>query len=351
MFICCAFSYRQSHFPAGRVGIAVTFRAAGNLSPPIPVRLSMKLPNRYSFAPLTHREDNWDTENTSLVSANHYAPTWAKREPRFVAGDAKHHPQNFGYAFPALTRLRAHLLEKPRRALASWSAATLFGFGVSADGFDTYLFGRRTSPPTHPLAPHVIRLRDDPMLHLRWVGLLIDTVDPAFALVRCLQDVLSCAVTWRVSPVPGLSDHHHRAIQLIDAYLNANHDLAAFLSAADRKISKRVLAKIMPLTSPGAESPKETSLRLLLGLVCGLELETQVEIWDGTTLVTRADLADKQRKFAFFYDGGHHGEHMHWLRDGRITFHLESLGWKVIRVTYPLMDDPEVFLQRLLAQI
>lgn len=262
------------------------------------------------------------------------------RDSRAVSADARHHHSGFAYRFAALPRLRAHLLSRADWVVDSWSAAAIHGFGQFSDGADTCLLGPgRSTYPASPLEPQRRRLQDDvPRRRWRWAGMLFDVVTPEVALVRCLVDVLSGKHGWGLPPVP--EPRFTRAVQLVDAYRLAGHSLAAVPATAKGRINARLLRRILRASDGGAESPRETLLRLLLNRIEGLDLVSQVPVFAGERLVTRFDLADRARQVGFMYDGAHHGGGDQWKKDAEITLELTQLGWTVVRVVSTMMEDP-----------
>jgi len=96
----------------------------------------------------------------------------------------------------------------------------------------------------------------------------------------------------------------------------------------------RRLHTALPLVDPGAESPKETWLRLLL-ISAGLPVPTtQIPVQPTRRLIAVLDMGWEDVKIALEYEGDHH-------RTDRRQFHrdiaryeaLPDLGWLTIRVT------------------
>jgi len=100
----------------------------------------------------------------------------------------------------------------------------------------------------------------------------------------------------------------------------------------------------LSLMDGGAQSPKESWLRLLL-IDAGLPRPvTQIKVTDGQ-LVAYLDMGWKEPKVALEYDGDHHRTDRHQyvkdIRRGRMT---DRLGWHVITVIKE--DRPDVVIQR-----
>lgn len=273
------------------------------------------------------------------------------RVPSTVRADSRHHPRRFSYRFPALTRARAHSLDHPDAPATTWTAAALYGFGTFSDGADSCLLRPGRSRDSRSVRePTWRRLRGDvEVVELAWEGQPTLAVSPEFALARCVQEVLTGCRVWDVPGVPGLAPPFVRAVQLVDAYRFADLPLARLPQVARGKVDARVLARVVGASDAGAESPRETILRLLLDGVPELNLESQVPVYSGNRLVTRFDLADRGRGIGFMYDGAHHGGGGQWKKDAEITLELKGLGWTVIRVVSTMLDQPER-LQSILAQ-
>jgi len=108
------------------------------------------------------------------------------------------------------------------------------------------------------------------------------------------------------------------------------------------------LGRAIELVDPGAESPKESELRVLL-VEEGLgTLETNFELFDDEgRFVARVDLALTALRIAIEYEGDHHRDKEQWRRDLARRRRIEALGWVYIPVTQADLDDP----RRLLADV
>ncbi|SBS73075.1 conserved hypothetical protein [uncultured Mycobacterium sp.] len=110
---------------------------------------------------------------------------------------------------------------------------------------------------------------------------------------------------------------------------------ADVLSLADRYPGARGVRRaraVAPLTDPGAQSPRESWLRLLLIDAGYPRPSTQIPVSDGYTTAF-VDLGWDEPKIGLEYEGGHHQtERRQFVRDiGRHDM-LEELGWLIIRV-------------------
>lgn len=86
---------------------------------------------------------------------------------------------------------------------------------------------------------------------------------------------------------------------------------------------------------PGAESPKETWLRLLIVRAGFPRPESQVPVYDQYgVLIGEVDHGWRDRKIAAEYDGGHHRTNpVVFRKDIRRIEALLAEGWIVVRVT------------------
>ncbi|GEK80496.1 hypothetical protein ABA31_18470 [Agrococcus baldri] len=106
--------------------------------------------------------------------------------------------------------------------------------------------------------------------------------------------------------------------------------------------------RALSLVRVGAESPRETLVRLL---VIGAlpEPTLQHEVFDASgTFIARLDLSWPKLKLGVEYDGEHHTEPEQRSRDLARIERLRALGWHIITVTKHDLDDGGT---RLLAQI
>lgn len=105
--------------------------------------------------------------------------------------------------------------------------------------------------------------------------------------------------------------------------------------------------KAIQLVDPGAESPRETWLRLLVIRAGYPPPETQVPVYNEYgVLIAEVDLGWRQIKVALQYEGGHHRTPTQFAKDIRITREMTEAGWIVIRVT---ARDTEATILRLIA--
>ena len=96
----------------------------------------------------------------------------------------------------------------------------------------------------------------------------------------------------------------------------------------------RQLRELLPLVDPGAESPKESWLRLLL-IDNGFPIpETQIPLFDGgVDPFAVLDMGWRHIQLAVEYDGDQHRtDRPQYVKDRRRLPRIEKHGWEVIRV-------------------
>lgn len=105
------------------------------------------------------------------------------------------------------------------------------------------------------------------------------------------------------------------------------------------------------MVDPGAESPRETWLRLLI-IRAGLPRpQTQIEVRNEYgAVIAVVDMGWEELKIAIEYEGDHHRtSRMQFNRDIRRMDELIELGWIVIRVT--VEDTPGSIVRRISAAL
>lgn len=271
---------------------------------------------------------------------------------------------NFG-GFPAdiVSRARAHHILAPDRIVAGWAAAAMLGLPYWADEAPVLMLApgrstgsdRTSTAAAHPLRAALRPLPADFDLHRETVR-----VDPEFpgmrvvraerALVQCLRSVLSGKHGWFVPTVPGLDRRTVRAVQLIDAFAQCTHvSWEATCAAANGVVSRRTMARLGRLVCRGAESPRETLLRLYVRdvLPVGHRWRTQVTVnyqeQTGASSTrrrsTRFDLACETLRLGLYYDGAHHATSTQTEKDFEQLQDLQNGRWTVVRVNKQLMDN------------
>jgi len=142
-----------------------------------------------------------------------------------------------------------------------------------------------------------------------------------------------------------------RAVAAIDALANATDLKTADVEPLTRRYRgrrgiKRVRS-VLELVDGGAESPRETWLRLLVVRAGFPRPRTQVPVADEYGQVTaRLDMGWEEVKIAAEYDGDHHRtSRRQFNRDIARTEELTAMGWIVVRVTSE--DTPAVVIHRI----
>jgi very-short-patch-repair endonuclease len=106
---------------------------------------------------------------------------------------------------------------------------------------------------------------------------------------------------------------------------------------------------VLELVDGGAESPRESRLRLVLVRGGLPPPETQIEFRE---LHIRVDMGWRQWKVAVEYDGVQHwtdGRQRSWDIE-RIAL-LEAAGWVVIRVSAEMLSRPHIVVERVKAKL
>jgi hypothetical protein len=141
-----------------------------------------------------------------------------------------------------------------------------------------------------------------------------------------------------------------KAVAAIDALARATHlKMADVESLADRYKGRRGIRnarRALPLADPGAESPKETWLRLLVVRNGFPPPTTQIPVYNGFgLLVAVLDMGWEDLKLALDYEGEHHRTPTRFNTDIRRHDEVTELGWTDIRVTS--LDTEAVIIARL----
>jgi hypothetical protein len=141
------------------------------------------------------------------------------------------------------------------------------------------------------------------------------------------------------------------AVAAIDALSNATRlKVAEIESIADRYNGRRGVRRArcaIPLVDGGAQSPRETWLRLLIIRAGYPRPDTQVPVRNEYGMaIAHLDLGWEDRRLALEYEGAHHRlSREQFAYDIRKHEQIRELGWNVLRVTS--MDPPAVILDRL----
>jgi hypothetical protein len=153
----------------------------------------------------------------------------------------------------------------------------------------------------------------------------------------------------------GRRDERRLAVARLDALAQATGvQVDDVLLTAERHPGVRGLRRLetaLDLTDPGAQSPKETYLRLLF-IDAGLPRpETQIPVPgpDGAA-IAYLDLGWADRMVAVEYDGDHHRvDRRQYVKDIRRLEKLQAMGWIIVRVVAE--DHPADVLRRVRAAL
>lgn len=238
------------------------------------------------------------------------------------------------YAAPSLrTRSVAAWLWSDRRAVvAGLAAAALHGSRWVDDDAPVEVIWRNQHAPAGVIARNA-RLRPDEVT--RVAGLPVTTV------VRTAYDLA------RQFPVG-------EAVARLDALMLATPFSTADVARLARRYpgarGQRQLRALLPLVDPGAASPKETWLRLLL-IDAGLPTpETQIPVTENWRTIGVLDMGWERYRVAVEYDGDQHRtDRRQYARDQRRIRRLTELGWIVIRVIAE--DRPDDVVRRVRAAL
>jgi hypothetical protein len=129
-----------------------------------------------------------------------------------------------------------------------------------------------------------------------------------------------------------------KAVVAIDALARATHlKISDVELLADRYKGRRGIRQahtVLDLVDPGAESPQETWLRLLVIRNGFPPPRTQIPVYDEYgALVAVLDMGWDDIKLALDYEGDHHRNPVRFNKDIRRHDNVMELGWMDIRVT------------------
>ena len=143
------------------------------------------------------------------------------------------------------------------------------------------------------------------------------------------------------------------AMQRLDALARATRitadDVLPLMKLHSRARGMKQLRQALPMMDAGAESPQETSTRLVLVKGGVPRPDTQIVVCDEWGLiVARVDMGWEKWKVAVEFDGAQHWtDPLQRTKDIDRAAELERLGWRVIRVSYGLLRNrPDVVVAR-----
>lgn len=229
----------------------------------------------------------------------------------------------------ALTRAEAAWLWSRRRGVvAGLSAAVLHGSKWVDPGSPAELFyGNRHRPAG--IRTYADRLAEDEVVEINRMRV----TTPA----RTALD-LACR-----NPI-------NRAVAAIDALANATDLKVADVELLCKRYRGRRgvtrVPAVLNLVDAGAESPRETWLRLLLLRAGFPRPRTQIPVYDEfNQLIARLDMGWEDAMIAAEYDGDHHRtDRRQFNRDIARTEALTAMGWNLVRITSE--DTPAGIIHR-----
>jgi hypothetical protein len=144
-----------------------------------------------------------------------------------------------------------------------------------------------------------------------------------------------------------------KAVAAVDALARATHlKIADVELLAGRYRGRRGIRKArnaLDLVDPGAESPRETWLRLLVIRNGFPRPQTQIPVYDESgALIAVLDMGWENIKLALDYEGDHHRNPVRFNKDIRRHDDVTELGWMDIRVTS--LDTEGGIIARLTAE-
>lgn len=175
-------------------------------------------------------------------------------------------------------------------------------------------------------------------------GIAVESV--AVCTIDCLVAIRSGRFQWWVPDIEGFSFDDIRMIQMIDTartFCGLTWD--DLVVAASGRFLRSELFRLATLSDPGAESPRETFLRLIVRDLA--EWQSQRVFYNEYGIkLTAADLACEEFKVALFYDGEHHLRRNQRDHDSEVLQQLRMQGWEVLRFTNKHFLKPQVIRDR-----
>jgi hypothetical protein len=166
-------------------------------------------------------------------------------------------------------------------------------------------------------------------------------MDAAELTLRQGLPVPSAAETWAqlggMVPLDAL-------VGAADAILTRGDADQEDLRAAAERLRRRGAADLdtaLEFARPGAESPRETEVRLILHRAGLPEPELNSDLVDDGTFVARLDLAYRKYRVAVEYDGRQHASMDQFRRDADRWPAIARAGWILVRVLHHHLQNPE----------
>ncbi|OBA59227.1 hypothetical protein A5647_18055 [Mycobacterium sp. 1100029.7] len=219
--------------------------------------------------------------------------------------------------------------------------------GVIAGAAAAALHGARWIPDGVPVELIYANPRTPPGVLTRREGLLDNEIQ--------LLDGLSVTTPERTAFDIGRRGAIRSAVVRLDALARATgfkvEDVLGVAHGHPRSPGLRRLESALELVDAGAQSPRESYLRLLL-IDAGLPRpQTQIPVFGADNMpVAYLDLGWEDYMVAVEYDGDQHRtDRRQYVNDIRRLEMLEEIGWTVVRVIAE--DTPAVILRRVRAAI
>lgn len=155
-----------------------------------------------------------------------------------------------------------------------------------------------------------------------------------------VMTVANVSVTTPARTIFDLGRHLERdaAVARIDALLNRGKvtidDVLPLITRYPCARGMPGLKTALGLVDAGADSPRETRLRLALTDAGMRPTGTQIVVRDTRgRIIAKVDMGWEDLKIAVQYDGGHHQtDRVTYVRDQKVNRDLAATGWIVIRV-------------------
>ncbi len=218
------------------------------------------------------------------------------------------------------------------KAIAAWLWSGRRGVvaGLSAAA----LHGSRWIDATEPAELNQASRSGPAGIHIRSDELWPDEV----VLIRSVPATSPARTAFDLGRLKGITT----AVIRVDALLQATDlkivDVESLLLRHKGVRGTVDLHQVLRLADPGAESPQETRLRLVLTDAGLRPTHTQIEVFDHGFFVGRLDMGWPQWKVGVQYDG-----FQHWTDPQQRTRDIDQdvayrdLGWRIVRVGADLM--------------